>query len=484
MEEHSCAPAEGGGLPTRLIDVGSLGNEQLRLFVPFPGSSGRYAALTYCWGRSQHFVTTSLTLEDNQRGFHASSLPRTLRDAVRVTQKLGLRYLWVDALCIIQGDDHVALQDWTAEVIRMEDVYRNAFVTISAASSPHCDGGLFGPCTWTLASCTVTAAGDTKGTVRGRVKVSIDNGLMYFHREPINSRGWTLQESMLSPRLLIYTAFGAMWRCERGCQRSSAIPCHYFIDPYRSIDIRKPQVSKWSHIRENYCARGVTEPKDKLPALAALARNHHRVTGDQYLAGLWESCLLSELLWLYEEISDHSSPLAAGGRPPEYRAPSWSWASIDGTTRSLRAPIPSDEWEARIVQCHVELADPRDPFGQVTGGHLVISGPLAEIKRLEWMPSERKNRAYTTGRQSSKGGERDVPSIVWMDPPGDGSGHHTTTGKEAGFLLMIQRVPNALGLALRRVAGQPGTYTRFGLFRVLGGVVAEGFGSRGEVTII
>src|SRR6187549_3823156 len=101
----------------------------------------------------------------------------------------------------------------------MEDVYRNAFVTISAVSSSHCDGGLFEPNTCSLASHTPAAVEDTKGNVRGWVKLSVDRQLT-FKDEPLNSRAWTFQEWILSPRLLIYTDIGAIWQCEKAFKPS------------------------------------------------------------------------------------------------------------------------------------------------------------------------------------------------------------------------------------------------------------------------
>jgi hypothetical protein len=70
-------------------------------------------------------------------------LPGTIRDAVLITRELGLRYLWVDALCILQGQDEAAQLDWRQHSAIMGDIYGNAFVTIAAAAAPHADNGIF-----------------------------------------------------------------------------------------------------------------------------------------------------------------------------------------------------------------------------------------------------------------------------------------------------------------------------------------------------
>lgn len=108
----ACGSKDEVLLPARIIDIGTERDETLRLCVTSSETRGKYVALAYCWGQSNSFVTTSTNFELLQYGFPLKSLPGTLRDAVELTRKLGLRYLRVDALCIIQGDDDVAQADW------------------------------------------------------------------------------------------------------------------------------------------------------------------------------------------------------------------------------------------------------------------------------------------------------------------------------------------------------------------------------------
>lgn len=89
---------------------------------------GHYARLSYCWGGDQIVKTTRKTLEQMIRGIEVSTLPQSLQDAVTVARQMGVRWLWVDCLCIIQGDS----LDWAIESARMSDVYRNALFMISA----------------------------------------------------------------------------------------------------------------------------------------------------------------------------------------------------------------------------------------------------------------------------------------------------------------------------------------------------------------
>ena len=95
--------------------------------------------LSHCWGTSRRLMATKETLKDLQGGVAVSSLPETFRDAIVITRRLGIRYLWIDYLCIIQDDP----QDWEREASKMADVYRNSYLTISAAASADSSSGCF-----------------------------------------------------------------------------------------------------------------------------------------------------------------------------------------------------------------------------------------------------------------------------------------------------------------------------------------------------
>lgn len=102
----------------------------------------RYAALSYVWGDSNHFLLEQHAVKKLRAPGSLSSLPipLTVRDAMTATKAIGLRYLWVDALCIVQDDDAIK----TKVVAYMHHVYGGAAVTIVAADSAHADAGLPG----------------------------------------------------------------------------------------------------------------------------------------------------------------------------------------------------------------------------------------------------------------------------------------------------------------------------------------------------
>ncbi len=134
-------------MPRRVIDVSGKKDDVVRLLdseiskdplrTPAP-----YAALSYCWGLDQKafYKTTKSNFEEHRRGILLSSLPKTLQDAVLVCRRLHIHFLWVDALCIIQGD----VDDWRRESAQMHSVYASSHVTIAAHAGASCSDGFLG----------------------------------------------------------------------------------------------------------------------------------------------------------------------------------------------------------------------------------------------------------------------------------------------------------------------------------------------------
>jgi hypothetical protein len=116
---HSSCYPPTRDVPTRLIDVGSHNDTEVRLVEPTSTAEYRYVALSYCWGKSEVVKTRSTNYRIIQKGIKVSRLPRTIQDAIEVTGKLRQRHLWVDAICIIQD----SLSDWEYESARMASVY-------------------------------------------------------------------------------------------------------------------------------------------------------------------------------------------------------------------------------------------------------------------------------------------------------------------------------------------------------------------------
>lgn len=104
-ESHlACQQQQLSRLPTRVIDVGSDHQQDCPRLLECDGKADRYIALSHCWGSGRHFTTETTNLNERMKGMKWESLPKTFQDAISVTRKLGIRYLWIDSVCILQDD--------------------------------------------------------------------------------------------------------------------------------------------------------------------------------------------------------------------------------------------------------------------------------------------------------------------------------------------------------------------------------------------
>lgn len=143
MTHGQCGSGRDVSLPKRCLDLKptSIPDGSAIQLVETHGSTGTYACLSHCWGKDKLITTTSQTIASHLSGIPLAVLPKTFGDAVTLTRNLGLRYLWIDSLCIIQD----SREDWQIESSKMADIYHNSFLTIAAISSPDSRGGCFCP---------------------------------------------------------------------------------------------------------------------------------------------------------------------------------------------------------------------------------------------------------------------------------------------------------------------------------------------------
>lgn len=118
-------------MPTRLLDIGDAGMQVVKLVQWSTRADLPYVALSYCWGESRPYTTIKSTICQHVKSIRISVLPRSLKDAVEITRKLGLRLLWIDSLCIVQDDK----ADWFRKAATMASVYGNTHLVIMAARS-------------------------------------------------------------------------------------------------------------------------------------------------------------------------------------------------------------------------------------------------------------------------------------------------------------------------------------------------------------
>ncbi len=213
-----------------------------------------------------------------------------------------------------------------------------------------------------------------------------------FEYEPLNQRAWTLQERLLSPRTLHFGTEEMYWECQHCVfAEDGALLWQEFPTLPKILESMSPsgsgQNSRYRHnawfiLVEEYTKRSLTRDDDKLPALSGLASSIAARTGDTYLAGLWRSNIIEGLSWRMKLVEfnhycddpahDESVPpdtKAKAHYPAKYRAPSWSWASVDGEVSFYR--IDKDKVQARCLGVEVMPAG-TDKFGKIQLGWIPL----------------------------------------------------------------------------------------------------------------
>ncbi|KAF4775644.1 hypothetical protein HER10_EVM0012811 [Colletotrichum scovillei] len=329
--------------PTRLLHL--LSDSRARLVdsesLVMNGKAPRYAALSYCWGTGtlsedenklvEQGQTLKANLESRYRPFETGNLPSTVRDAIKITRRLGdpengleLCLLWVDSLCIIQDD----VQDKEVEIHRMQEVYGNAAVTICATMTTKATQSLLMPRPAWSKQVKPCRIGDSWLTVSPTAPADLRAGAA------LSLRAWTLQEEHLSPRLLFWGGQQFSWACGRGefveetssstYPHSSTTHVRKFLAECRTSEPEELWLA-WNSIVESFTARSLSNPTDRFSALAGLATRYlAAVSGyNEYMAGLWRATFAQDLSW---RVSKASGPDV--GWPGTAGAPSWSWASL------------------------------------------------------------------------------------------------------------------------------------------------------------
>ena len=194
-------------MPTRLIDVGTVGDNQARLIQTAADSTGEWIALSHQWGPEPHFSTNRKNLNDHMAGMEFENLPATFRDAVTVTRALGLKYLWIDSICIIQGKDG----DFNQEAKRMEEVYSGAYCVLAATrATSHYSGFL------EARKARDFVALSRENEAPFYICEIIDDFKTHVLDGGLNSRGWVMQEHALARRTIFFTEHQTYWECGEG----------------------------------------------------------------------------------------------------------------------------------------------------------------------------------------------------------------------------------------------------------------------------
>lgn len=217
---HDCGkPRAELVLPTRLLDVGNPDEQdhkpdRVHLICGIDATVQRYVALSHCWGQIPEeekiiFCTTQGNIDQRQRGFSVSELPKTFQDAITVTREMEVRYLWIDSLCIIQYGDKKA--DWQIQSRLMESIFSQAYCTIAATAAADSNAGFL------VRDLRVESVyvRDTSGN-KFYVSNDIDDFDEDVGKAKLNTRAWVMQETVLSRRIIHFSANQIYWECGEG----------------------------------------------------------------------------------------------------------------------------------------------------------------------------------------------------------------------------------------------------------------------------
>ena len=330
MIDESCEPV----LPNRVLDLGQEPTQTIKL-LENNFRRGHYCALSHCWGspKKHPIRTTSNTLKDHLEGIKFKVLPRTFQDAVTVTRAIGVRYLWIDCLCIVQDDRN----DWKKEAAVMGSIYERALMTIAASGAQDSTKGCFISKSSDLSSVSIPYYSGSKAT-------SVLD-CFYAHQVfdcspswgPLKERGWVVQEWRLSRRMVHFTEGGLSWKCKE--EETDELGNHMDMQEYPDWDL---MITRYSEAKFTFEA-------DRLIALQGLATEMQKARKDRYCFGIWTADLPNQLLWMRTETCHYSEAVP--------NTPSWSWASKPGSKYFWDIPIDSATQYGEIRPEKISIED-------------------------------------------------------------------------------------------------------------------------------
>lgn len=294
-------------MPKRLVD---LSNSSIRLVETKGMQFERYATLSYCWGTGKHaHELTTENFNEYHRSIPETTIPATLKDTARLVRQMGLRYVWIDALCIIQNDH----EDWKIESGRMHTTYSCAYICISALYAISSDAGLSQG--WIYPMKDVFPKAVEQHLLRQNLSF-----ISEFKSFPLNQRGWTLQERFLSSRLLHIGMVDIWLECRESLVSfNSKNDCTYpqsigstgtflGLEEFgeivsqisgHSVPSESNILHSWYYLILEYCPRKLTKETDRLIAIDGIRKLYQSYMNCEYICGLWEYDIYNGLLWFH-----------------------------------------------------------------------------------------------------------------------------------------------------------------------------------------
>lgn len=365
-EHMRCQPVADKRLPHRVLEIESSEPLRIRL-VENCTRLEKYACLSHRWGPQ----TKMNSLNKQNLDLYRTRIPQDklyplVTDAIAATIRLDIRFIWIDSYCIIQDD----INDWEAEAANMALIYENAFLTISATFS---EGGcsMFSTISREFEALQVTEMEGEPVYIRKQLPhpCEVDHRGNEYLYGPSLERAWVFQERLLSNRFVHFTSSEIFWEC----RESTWCECDSRRDEWIKERERRPRTlvgQDWRLIVLQYNDTQLSFEKDRLPALAGVARRYAELTGGgTYLAGLWKEDLPEALAW-------HKN--CAEPRPVEQFVPTWSWASLPRGRRLTEVPPTRHRWSKPSVRCEIKPTE-ADVYMGAELTEITVEGPMLDL---------------------------------------------------------------------------------------------------------
>ncbi|KAF2106153.1 hypothetical protein BDV96DRAFT_655024 [Lophiotrema nucula] len=355
---HSCLPRNDVFLPTRVLDVGSPPSTSIRLvcFAREHTTSGKYLALSHRWGSTtanKMFRTLKENLEAFKQAISIADLPTTFRQAVQITRSLGIQYIWIDSLCIVQDDS----EDWDHESGLMEKVFSSAYATIAATCATGTNDGFLK--SRPKRQCVLMK----KGEFPYYVCEAIDNFYEHVEQADLNKRGWVLQERALSRRTIHFTERQCYWECGGG------VRCETFTkmknrkasflgdaDFPRSVEsyVKGMKIELFQDLYSKYSNLALSYNADRPIAIRGLEKRLLQTLDTKGGFGIFDVYLHRCLLW--QRTGNALKKITAFHGQT---VPSWSWMAYEGGIKYMNVPFGQVDWSTDVVSpfAHTESMD-------------------------------------------------------------------------------------------------------------------------------
>lgn len=482
QEDHShCYPSNGTKvLPTRLVDVGKSQNEYVKLVqidwkeecLDHP-----YLILSYCWGKGNESAkTTNHNLQSRLRQISIASLPRTIQDAITLTRMMGFRYLWIDAMCIIQATEDDA-GEFETEAQKMRDYYANAECCISASVASDSSEGFLTErplARYPIQPITLKLSSSFDTPSQSQVIKAEEDDMSLIgilSRSPLMCRGWYLQELMLSRRILHWTFHGLYLQCQSSMfleGKAERWKDSYEYDPRVVLALPDDKIlgsGGWHQLLQTFSQKKLTYERDRMYAIHGIACLLVQRLDVEYFYGIFRRQLAQGLAW----HSDMGMPYPLAIQKPEGMKetgfPTWCWASncpvlfaeIDDSVIFIRDNHPQRPPKFPIHPGNMALTES-------VPSRLYFTAPLLDVTlRDETAIIQGNDRHEQMDENFECRLDKSLDGVTY--PLNTGADAKTDQGVSVKWLLIAGDSDGCTGLLVQEMS-EKGIYQRYGLLRV------------------